>query len=58
MCEVDGVKYRFVKPYYLQKEGCLKLIKATVVGSSLRWNIGDGYLTYNKLRNENKKGRA
>ncbi len=50
MCELKGVKYRFVKPYYLQKEGCFKLIKATVVGSSLRWNIGDGYITYGQLK--------
>ena len=55
MCEVNGVKYRFVKPYYLQKEGCFKLIKATVVWSSLRWNISGNYLTYNKLKNEYRR---
>lgn len=44
-----GVKeYQFVKPYYLMIG--IKLIKATVRGSTMVWNIEGKELSYNQLK--------
>ena len=51
MCRVGNETYKFVKPYYLQNVNDFRLIKAVVVGTSLRWNINGNYITYNQLKN-------
>lgn len=43
-------KYRFVKPYYLQKEGEIKLIKGVVIGSTMGWFICGKFLSYRQLK--------
>lgn len=43
-----GGKYTFVKPYYLMSG--IKLIKATVKGSTMVWNIKGGEVSYNQIK--------
>lgn len=45
-----GKKYDYVKPYYLVEVNSLKLIKATVKGSTLIWNISGKEFSYNQLK--------
>lgn len=45
---INGSEYEFVKPYFLMTE--LKLIRATVKGSTLCWNIEGSCVTYNQIR--------
>lgn len=49
---IKGIKYIYVKPYYLQAENDFKLRKAFVIGSSLYWKIDGGLVSYNKLKNK------
>lgn len=43
-----GKNYTFVKPYYLMSG--IKLIKATVKGSTVVWNIQGSELSYNQIK--------
>lgn len=45
-----GVKYNFVKPYYLMPENSLNLIKATVRGSTMIFNIQGKEISYNQIK--------
>jgi hypothetical protein len=48
---ISGHDYEFVKPYYLMKCGGFHLLKGTVKGSTLCWNVGGSVVTYNAIRN-------
>lgn len=47
---VKNKDYQFVKPYYLMPTNELRLIKATVKGSILVWNIEGKQVTYNQIK--------
>ena len=47
---VKNKEYDFKKPYYLVPKDEFRLIKATVKGSILVWNIEGKQITYNHLK--------
>lgn len=46
----ENMEFEFSKPYYLIRVGELGMIKAIVKGSTMGWNIGNYFLTYNKFK--------
>lgn len=50
-----GTNYTFVKPYYLMPEDSITLVKATVKGSTLIWNIQGKEISYNQIKKLIKK---
>jgi len=53
--QYENEQYEFVKPYYLMPKDEFKLIKAKVKGSTLGWQIGNNFLSYNEIKKEYKK---
>jgi len=47
---IKNKEYDFKKPYYLVPKDEFRLIKATVKGSILVWNIEGKQITYNHLK--------
>ena len=54
MVLLNGEKYRYVKPYFLQKENDFKLIKGVVIGSTLGWFIERKFISYNYIKSQLK----
>lgn len=51
---INNENYIYIKPYYLLKDGCIKLRKAFVIGSSLYWKVNGVLVSYNQLKNKVK----
>lgn len=52
---VKNKEYEFKKPYYLIPKDEFRLIKATVKGSILVWNISGKQITYNQIKEINNE---
>ena len=52
----NNIEYLFVKPKFLYKN-CNLRIAAVVKGSTLGWNIGGEFLSFNKLKKEYEKNK-
>lgn len=47
---VKEKEFEYIKPYYLAHLNELKLIKATVKGSCIVWNVKGEQVTYNQIK--------
>ena len=47
---VENNTFQFVKPYYIMPSNEFKLLKATVKGSTIVWNIYGTEISYNQLK--------
>jgi len=47
---VKEKEFEYIKPYYLAPLNEFKLIKATVKGSCIVWNVEGEQVTYNQIK--------
>lgn len=50
--QYEKEQYEFVKPYYLKPKDEFRLIKAKVKGSTMGWQFGNNFISYNEIKKE------